>query len=122
MVRRTRCKADPDLVMRDHEHGFVEAVLEVPDDTPIVIAHASIREGHRRGYWVIHVDRDNYSDRIRTKTEAIRTLDVWAAQFRREMEDSERHWREAYPQSHAAMKRQGDGCSTCALLEHQRAS
>ncbi len=124
MARKWRCKADPELLMRDHGHGFVDVVLEVSDDIPIVIAYAAIPCGRHRGHWTICTGNtsDDYSDPIDTKAELMEQLDILAAEVRPRAEDSERHWRETWPKSHAAMKRSGPGCSCFSSMEHQQAS
>lgn len=102
MARRTRCKADRELVMLDHGNGYVEAVLELADDSPIVIAYATML---RRGCWVIQTGEDA-SDPVDTKPAATDQLDILAAQVRAEEEAAERHWRQTYPETHEATKRQ----------------
>ena len=104
-ARRTRCKTDPELVLFDFGHGYVQAALEVPDDIPIVIAHASIPEGRSRGHWIVVVDKD-FSDPIDTKAAAVELLDVWAAEARTRAEVAERYWRERWPAAHEADKRE----------------
>lgn len=124
MARKWRCKADPELMMRDHGRGFVDVVLEVPDDTPFEIAYASIPSGRQRGHWIICTDgsvSDGYSDPIDTKAEVIEQLDILAAETRPRAEASERYWRETWPKTHEAMK-SGPGCSCFTSVEHQQAS
>lgn len=107
LARKTRCKTDRELVLFDYGHGYVEAALEVPDDIPIVIAHASIPEGRARGHWIVAVDEmNNYSDPIHTKAAAIEELDVLAAEARPRVEERERYWRERWPATHEAFKRE----------------
>lgn len=102
MARRTRCKTDRALVMLDYGNGYVEAVLELPDDSPIVIAYATKL---RRGCWVIQTG-DGASDPVDTKPAATDQLDILAARVRVKEEAAERCWRQTYPETHEATKRQ----------------
>ncbi|MFV8266494.1 hypothetical protein ACNQR9_26100 [Mycolicibacterium peregrinum] len=104
-ARKTRCKTDRELVFFDYGHGYIEAALEVPDDIPIVIASAKLMEGRSRGAWIVVVDKD-YSDPIDTKTAAIELLDVLAAEARTRAEEAERDFRERWPATHEAFKRE----------------
>ncbi|WP_147379150.1 hypothetical protein [Mycobacteroides abscessus] len=105
MARRARCKTDRDLVMLDHGNGYVEAVLELADDSPIVIAYATML---RRGCWIIQAGdgAEGASDPVDTKPAATDQLDILAARVRVDEEAAERHWRQTYPKTHEATKRQ----------------